>query len=73
MKSSLISNAYRTTSLSIPSVQREVNEAKGYGLDPLELLIQLQDRADELWETADCDQSRESFLDQYVSSFIARL
>lgn len=39
----LISNEYRTCSMSIPSVEREVQELRGVGEDPLEILIRLEE------------------------------
>jgi hypothetical protein len=69
----LISNSYRTSSLSIPSVQRELNETKGYDLDPLELLIGLEERAHVLWSARHSTEPRAVFVDQYVADAIARL
>lgn len=39
----LISNEYRTCSMSIPSVEREVQELRGVGEDPLEILMRLEE------------------------------
>lgn len=39
----LISNEYRTCSMSIPSVEREVQELRGAGRDPLDILIELEE------------------------------
>jgi hypothetical protein len=39
----LISNEYRTSSMSIPSVEMEVLEYMGGGDDPLDILIRLEE------------------------------
>jgi hypothetical protein len=39
----LISNEYRTSSLSIPSVEVEMLEQLGGGDDPLDILIRLEE------------------------------
>jgi len=69
----LISNSYRTSSLSILSVQRELNETKGYHLDPLELLIGLEERAHAIWRARRSSEPRALFVEQYVADAIARL
>ena len=69
----LISNEYRTSSMSIPSIMREANEARGYDLDPLDLLTQLEERGDALWRTENSHESRKNFVSRYVSSAIANL
>lgn len=67
---SLISNAYRTISLSDPAIASTVEEIHESELDPLELLIELEDHAQMLWQVTRPDQSRESFVASYVSSAI---
>ncbi len=42
----LISNEFRTSSMSDPKVEAEANEACRLGLDPLELLILLEEQED---------------------------
>ena len=69
----LISNEYRTCSISSSSVMEEVNEARGYDLDPLDLLIALESRADTEWRQERPTGSRKIFVDCYVRSAIANL
>ena len=69
----LISNEYRTCSLSIPSITEEVNEAKGRDLDPLDLLIALESRADTEWREERQSESRKNFVDRYIRSAIDNL
>ena len=40
----LLSNEFRTSSLSLPWVEAAVNEQAGLGTDPLELLILLEEQ-----------------------------
>ncbi len=69
----LMSNEYLTASLSIPSVMREANEAKGYGLDPADLLIELEERAQIQWRS-ECPQApQKSFVHRYIQAAIANL
>ena len=47
----LLSNEFKTFSIhEHESVLAELNRNKGYGLDPLELLIRMEEAADRLWE-----------------------
>ncbi len=69
----LISNEYRTSSLSVPSVMTEANEARGYDLDPADLLIAFEEDADALWRAEQSEESREAFIDRFVSLAIANL
>ncbi len=69
----LISNEYRTCSINSPSVMEEVNEARGYDLDPLDLLITLENRADTEWRKERSTGSRKIFVNRYVRSAIANL
>ncbi len=69
----LISNEYRTCSISSPSVLEEVNEARGYDLDPLDLLITLENCADAEWRKERSNGSRKIFVNRYVRSAIANL
>ena len=69
----LISNEYRTSSLSVPSVMTEANEARGYDLDPADLLIAFEENADALWKAEHSDESRKLFVDRFVSLAISNL
>ena len=69
----LISNEYRTSSLSVRSVMTEANEARGYDLDPADLLIAFEEDADALWKAEQSEESREAFIDRFVSLAIANL
>ncbi len=69
----LISNEYRTSSLSVPSVMTEANEARGYDLDPADLLIAFEEDADALWRAEQSEESREAFIDRFISLAIAKL
>jgi hypothetical protein len=69
----LISNEYRTCSLSDPAIADAVNEAKGYALDPAEMLIAFEDRAAKLWRIQKPSESRESFIDSFIASAIDNL
>ena len=69
----LISNAYRTSSLSVPSVMTEANEARGYDLDPADLLIAFEEDADALWKAEQSEESRGVFVDRFVSLAISNL
>ncbi len=69
----LMSNEYRTASLSIPSVMGEANEARGYDLDPADLLIAFEEDADALWKAEQSGESRGVFVDRFVSLAIANL
>ncbi len=69
----LISNEYRTSSLSVPSVMTEANKARGYDLDPADLLIAFEEDADALWKAEQSEESREVFVDRFVSLAISNL
>ncbi len=69
----LISNEYRTSSLSVQSVMTEANEARGYDLDPADLLIDIEKDADALWKAEQSEEPREAFIDRFVSLAIANL
>ena len=69
----LISNEYRTCSMSDPGIAEAVNEAKGRDLDPLEMLIELEERADVLWNVERPRVSRRSFVEAYVSMALENL
>ncbi len=69
----LISNEHRTSSLSVPSVMTEANEARGYDLDPADLLIAFEEDADALWKAEQSEGPREAFIDRFVSLAIANL
>ena len=69
----LISNEYRTCSMSDPTVADAVNEVRGCDLDPLEMLIEFEERAAALWKIEKPRESRQSFVDTYVALAIDNL
>ncbi len=69
----LISNEYRTSSLSVRSVMTEANEARGYDLDPADLLIAFEEDADALWKAEQSEEPRGAFVDRFVSLAISNL
>lgn len=69
----LISNEYRTCSISDPAVEQAVNEAKGQHLDPLDVLIEMEARANAVWLHARHDEPRQAFVAAYISIAIDNL
>ena len=69
----LISNEFRTSSLSVPFVMTEANEARGYDLDPADLLIAFEEDAAALWKAEQSEEPREAFINRFVSLAIANL
>jgi hypothetical protein len=69
----LISNEYRTCSMTDPAVADAVNETKGHALDPLEMLIEFEERAAALWKIEKPAETQQSFVDIYVAVAIDNL
>jgi len=69
----LISNEYRTCSMSDPAIATAANEAKGYDKDPADLLEEFEDRADQAWRSESSAGPRQAYVDRYVSESIANL
>ncbi len=52
---------------------REVNAARGHDLDPLDLLILLEDRAAAAWQLDGVAEPQQRFMARYVRSAIDNL
>ncbi len=62
----LISNEYRTCSLSTPAVLSEANAVLGCDRDPLELLMDLEGRASQEWQSERSIEPKQAFVDRYI-------
>jgi len=69
----LISNEFRTVSLSDGPVAAAADEARGSDRDPMDLLIEFEEKGERAAQAITSSQSRQAFVDRYVRDSIANL
>ena len=77
-KRKLISNEYRCQPMEPDLISREVNRARGFHMDPCELLMRLEERALALYESRTMpayanDDDQYSFIQSWVGRKIEEM
>lgn len=67
-KNTLMSNQFMTVSIHTDeNVLKETNMNRGYGLDPLDLLIKLEDLASDLYERTVSSEPQADFIRREIN------